>query len=158
MIINISRFTENDLETLNIAYANNTAVQSFISNCDEQDVAAVLLDVNSTSVWTMSPPSFQKFLNDLRENVTVKIRYTISIMRRSHEPQADVVETSQIFYLNGNDSAREELIRILDGEDRNQLVHLPLLFPKFLKVANTLRLNMICMNVDEINNFMVYHV
>lgn len=114
-------------------YSNNTSALSFISNYDEQDIAAILLDVNSTSVWMMSPPSFHKFKNDLRGNVTVKIRYSISISRRSHE-QSDVVEMSQTFYLAESDPARVELIRVFDGIDPNQWIHLPLLFPKFVKV------------------------
>lgn len=114
-------------------YANNTSAQSIFSKYDEQDIAAVLLDVNSTSVWTMSPPSFLKLNNDLRENVPVKIRYSISISRRTHE-QSDVAEMNQIFYLTENHPARVELIRVIDEIDPNQWIHLPLLFPKFVKV------------------------
>lgn len=115
-------------------YANNTEVQSIISNYDEEDIAAILLDVNSTSLWMISPPSLQKFKNDLHKNVTVKFRYSITISRLAHD-EPNAVEANQIFYLHGNDLARQQLIRILKDGVHEQRVHLPSLFPKFLKVT-----------------------
>ena len=113
---------------------NNTAAQSIISKYDEEDVAAISLDINSSSLWLMSPPSLQKLKRYLRENVTMKFRYSISISRLTHA-QSDVVEDNQVFVMHENDAARQELIRIIQyGIVFQNRVHLPFLFPKFLKV------------------------
>lgn len=109
-------------------------MQSLISNYDEQDIAAISLDVNSNSVWSISPPSLEKLITDLRNNATVKIRYAISISRISHDQPSDVVKVNRVYYLHGSDSARLELLSILNENYSNQRVHLPFLFPKFLKV------------------------
>lgn len=111
-------------------------MQSFISNYDEEDIAAISLDVNSTSLWTISPPSLQKLKDDLIGNVTIKFRYKIAVSRQTHEQSSDTVETNQIFHLSDNDLGRQELIKILNQNDHNQLVHLPHLFPKFVKVLH----------------------
>lgn len=128
------RFSETDFDTLKSVYANNTAAQSIISKYDEEDVAAISLDVNSSSLWLMSPPSLQKLKRYLRENVTMKFRYSVSISRLTHA-QSDVVEDNQVFVMRESDAARQELIRIIQDGDQSQRVHLPFLFPKFLKVT-----------------------
>lgn len=128
------RFSEIDFDTLKSIYVNNTAAQSIISKYDEEDVAAISLDVNSSSLWLISPPSLQKLKRYLRENVTMKFRYSISISRATHA-QSDVTEDNQVFVMHENDAARQELIRIIQDGIQKQRVHLPFLFPKFLKVT-----------------------
>lgn len=109
-------------------------MQSIISKYDEEDIAAISLDINSSSLWFISPPSLQKLKRHLRENVTVKFRYSISISRLTHE-EANVAEVNQVYFMHEMDSARQELIRIINDGDYNQRLHLPFMFPKFLKVT-----------------------
>lgn len=127
------RFSERDFDTLKRIYANNTDIQSIISKYDEEDIAAISLDVNSTSLWLMSPPSLRKLKSQLRENVTVKFRYSISVSRLTHE-QSDVAVDNQVYFMHENDATRQELIKIILDGDHNQIATLPFLFPKFLKV------------------------
>lgn len=111
-------------------------MQSFISKYDEEDIAAISLDVNSTSLWTISPPSLRKFKDDLNKNATIKFRYSISVSRQTNDKSSEIIETNQIFYLSEKDLARQEITKILNRNDQTQKVHLPYLFPKFLKVCN----------------------
>lgn len=104
-----------------------------MSKYDEEDIAAVSLDINSSELFSISPPSLAKLKNYLRENVTVKFRYSISVLRLSHD-QSDVVEENLIYYMRENDEARQQMIRIIQDGQNDQRVHLPFLFPKFLKV------------------------
>ncbi|XP_031619192.1 piezo-type mechanosensitive ion channel component-like isoform X2 [Contarinia nasturtii] len=133
---NIHQFDKNDFNQLKKVYKNNTSVRSFILNYDETDIAAISLDVNSTSLFMMSPPSLQKFKNDLNQNVKIKIRYLISVSRLTHD-DSDVVEFSKKFDLNADAEARQEMFKILSDGDHAQRVHLPLILPKFLKVMNS---------------------
>lgn len=128
------RFTESDLHTLKRIYANYTEVETFIDNYDEKDVAAIMLDSNSTSLWTISPPNLRRFKNNLIGNATMKFRFKISISRLSYDPPTEQVEASQVFHLTATNAARQELLRALNKNTRNRHVHLVNLFPKFLKV------------------------
>lgn len=128
------RFTETDFLTLKSIYANYTKVQSLFDNYDEKDVAAVLLDPNSTSLWTISPPNLQRFKSDLNANETIKFRLIISVSRLTYDQLSDRVETNQVFDLTAEHSARQELLKALNRNDQNQHIHLVNLFPKFLKV------------------------
>lgn len=128
------RFTESDILALKRIYANYTKVQSFIDNYDEKDIAAISLDTNSTSLWTISPPNLRRFKNTLHGNVTIKFRFTISISRLSYDQFAERVETSQVIYLTAEDVARQELLNALNKNIPDRHVHLVNLFPKFLKV------------------------
>lgn len=129
------RFTESDFLALKRIYANYTREQSFIENYDEKDVAAILLDTNSTSLWTISPPNLRRLKKNLDGNVTMKFRFTISISRLSYDQYAERVETSQVFYLTAEDAARQQLLNALNSNIPNRHVHLENLFPKFLKVG-----------------------
>lgn len=128
------RFTESDLLTLKRIYANYTEVETFIDNYDEMDIAAVLLDSSSTSLWTISPPNLRRFKNNLSGNATMKFRFKISVSRLSYDPLGERVETSQVFHLTAADTARQQLLNALDRNTPNRHVHLVNLFPKFLKV------------------------
>lgn len=130
------RFNERDFDTLKRIYANNTDIQSIISKYDEEDIAAISLNVNSVSLWLMSPPILQELKSQLNQNVTVKFRYSISVSRLTHE-QSDVAEDNQVYFMQENDKTmtRQELIRIILDGDHNQHATLPYLFPKFLKVG-----------------------
>lgn len=132
----LPRFTDVDLDRLREIYKNNTDVQSFISTYDEQDIAAISLDKNSITIWNISPPSLQKLKKDLSSNVTINIRYSISISRITHDQTFDVMEANQFYYLNGNTSAKQDLLSILNEDDQNRRIRLPFLFPKFLKVIS----------------------
>lgn len=130
------RFTESDYVALKSIYENNTAAQSLIAGYEEDDIAAVSLFANSTSLWLISPPSLHRFKNDLLDGAPVKIRYTISISRLTHDQSSDIVETNQAFHLAGNDSVRQDLLEILNEENSEKYIRLPNLFPKFLKVSD----------------------
>lgn len=136
------RFTESDFRTLKRVYANNTDVQMFIDNYDERDVAAVTLDSNSTSLWTISPPNLRRFIYHLHGNATMKFRFSVSLSRVSYNPSTEQVHTSQVFHLTEADAARQELLSALNKYSRNRQVQLVNLLPKFLKVWDRLSLKL----------------
>lgn len=117
-------------------YANYSEVQTIINNYDDKDIAAIMLDSNSTSLWAISPPNLQRFKNNLNGNATMKIRFTISVSRSSYDPLGVRVETSQEFHLTAADAARQQLLNALNKNSPNRNVHLVNLFPKFLKVRD----------------------
>lgn len=107
----------------------------FISNFDEEDIAAISLDVNSTSLWTISPPSLRKLKDDLISDVPIKIRISISVSRLTHGESIDTVEANQIMYLSKSHHARQELLRAMIQLNQNHVVQFSHFLPKFIKVC-----------------------
>lgn len=132
----IFRFTDSDFLTLKEIYANDTKMQSIIDNYDEKDIAAVLFDSHSTSLWTITPPNLQRFKNELNGNGTIKFRFIISVSRRTYNQNSDRVEKTQEIYLTADNPARKELLSAINKKNPNRYVHLVNLFPKFIKVWN----------------------
>lgn len=100
-------------------------------------MAAIQLGSNSTSLWTISPPDFERLREDLEKNVTLKVRYKFSISRQTFsEKMAGTVEGDQKIDLAPE--AREGLIKMLNHthNSTDKRVQLSFLFPKFLKVKN----------------------
>lgn len=108
----------------------------FISKYDEEDVAAISLDLNSTSLWTISPPSLNKLKNDLIGDIPVKIRIAISVSRLTHGESTDTVEANQIVYMSKDHPARQELLRAIIQLNQNHVIRFSHLFPKFIKVCS----------------------
>lgn len=130
----IFRFTDSDLLAFKRIYANYTKVQSFIDNYDEKDIAAVLLDSNSTTLWTITPPNLQRFKNDLNGNAMIKFRFTISVSRRTYNQYSDRIEKGQEFHLTADHPARKQLLNAINSNHPNHYVHFVNLLPKFIKV------------------------
>lgn len=109
--------------------------ETFLSNYENDDVTAVELGPNSTSLWSISPPDFQRLKSDLANNVTLQIRYKYSVSRTTHsEKMAAVVEAEQTFELTSKSPVRQQLITMLNEGSKGARIQLPFLFPKFLKV------------------------
>ncbi|KAH8352510.1 hypothetical protein KR084_004589 [Drosophila pseudotakahashii] len=65
------------------AYIKEKQALTFIAGYDATDVAAVRLAGNSPSLWNIAPPDRQRLLNDLRNNHTLKARFSYSLTRKA---------------------------------------------------------------------------
>lgn len=122
---------------------------TFLSNYEANDLAAVELGPQSTSLWIISPPDLDRLKADLAKNVTLKIQFKYTVSRLTNtEKIAGTVSGERSFDLKNDTSARKELLSMLNSttltsstglnEKRSQL---PFLFPKFLKVIELFSLN-----------------
>uniref|UniRef100_A0A182VUH8 Piezo-type mechanosensitive ion channel component n=1 Tax=Anopheles minimus TaxID=112268 RepID=A0A182VUH8_9DIPT len=112
------------------------AAQTFLSNYEPADVAAVQLGISSTSIWNISPPDRARLLNDLMNNVTLtcRFRYTISRMTNSKE-NPGVISEERTYQLEDG-PARQALINSLTREKDDTAVLMNIM-PKFLRVQNS---------------------
>lgn len=118
-----------------LPYVKDRSAVTFLSNYESDDVAAVELGSNSTSLWSISPPDLARLKDDLINNVTLKVRYKYSISRETFsEKMAETVDGDQKIDLSPE--ARAGLIAMLNHESNVKRVQLPFLFPKILKVKN----------------------
>lgn len=117
---------------------------TFLSNYESNDMAAVVLGPQSTSLWIISPPDLERLKEDLAKNVTLKVQYKYTVSRETNtEKIAGTVSSERSFDLKADTPARQELLSMLNStvltnttslnEKRSQL---PFLFPKFLKVGS----------------------
>lgn len=115
---------------------------TFLSNYEANDLAAVELGPQSTSLWIISPPDLQRLKNDLSANTTLKVQFKYTVSRITNtEKIAGTVSGERSFDLKADTPARKELLDMLNSstltaqtgsdEKRSQF---PFLFPKFLKV------------------------
>lgn len=138
------RFNEQNYEQFKNAYIKDRSAMTFLSNYNFDDLAAVILGPQSTSLWIISPPDLERLKDDLAKNVTLKVQYKYTVSRGTNtEKIAGTVSGERSFDLKDDTPARHELLNMLNSttltsstganEKRSQL---PFLFPKFLKVID----------------------
>lgn len=129
------RFTAKLYNNFTLPYVKDRSAVTFLSNYESDDVAAVQLGSNSTSLWAISPPDLGRLKDDLINNVTLTVRYKYSMSRKTFsEKMAETVDGDQKIDLSVE--ARTGLIAMLNHESNVKPVQLSFLFPKFLKVKN----------------------
>lgn len=144
-----SRFSEGEYESFQNVYKTNRPATTFLSNYEGNDLAAVELGPQSTSLWIISPPDLDRLKNDLANNITLKVQFKYTVSRITNtEKIAGTVSGERSFDLKDDTPARKELLDMLNSstltnstnanEKRSQL---PFLFPKFMKVSEKISKN-----------------
>lgn len=146
MYLFLFRFKELDFVSFQKAYQqqNDKPALTFLSNYEANDLAAVELGPQSTSIWIISPPDLNRLKDDLAKNVTLKVQFKYTVSRLTNtEKIAGTISGERSFDLTAETPARKELLGMLNSttltsstgadEKRSQL---PFLFPKFLKVID----------------------
>lgn len=128
-------FDEPNYTALKKAYLKDRSALTFLSNYEANDVSAVVLGPNSTSLWIISPPDLERLKDDLEKNVTLKIQYKYFVSRVTNtEKIAGTITSDRSFDLKADTPARKDLLDMLDNTTDLNPTQLPFLFPKFLKV------------------------
>nr|NP_001188719.1 piezo, isoform I [Drosophila melanogaster]M9MSG8.1 RecName: Full=Piezo-type mechanosensitive ion channel component [Drosophila melanogaster]ADV36969.1 piezo, isoform I [Drosophila melanogaster] len=137
------------------AYIKEKQALTFIAGYDATDVAAVRLAGNSPSLWNIAPPDRQRLLNDLRNNHTLKARFSYSLTRKAPaKGLKENVGDEHAISLDESFEGRAALIHMLsethDVEpiysngttngttpEVEEVVVIPGMIPKFIKVLNS---------------------
>ncbi|XP_077295229.1 piezo type mechanosensitive ion channel component [Arctopsyche grandis] len=142
---NIEVFTEGQWDTLSNIYKKDRTAQTFLSNYVFDDLAAVMLNGNSTNIWSVSPPDIDRLKLDLASNdsINVKFSYVISHKTNSKENPPLIEEDIDVAleaFINGKrNEKREILISMLDGNsstNNSNGIIMENMFPKFVKIFN----------------------
>lgn len=131
------RFNDDEFKVFSSFFTQDRAAQTFLSNYEANDIAAVLLGANSTSLWNISPPDLQRLKNDLaNSNTTLKVRYKYTVSRVTYsEKMSGTISAEQSFDIIGESPIRKGLLAMLNHESNTTRVEMTYLFPKFLKVG-----------------------
>ncbi|KAH8298058.1 hypothetical protein KR018_005770 [Drosophila ironensis] len=144
------------------AYIKDKQALTFITGYDATDVAAVKLAGNSPSLWNIAPPDRQRLLNDLRNNHTLKARFSYSLTRKAPaKGLKENVGDEHAISLDESFEGRAALIKMLSETHElevppisltengttpanatvlpasEEVVVLPYMIPKFIKVLNS---------------------
>ncbi|XP_016961874.1 piezo-type mechanosensitive ion channel component isoform X5 [Drosophila biarmipes] len=143
------------------AYLKEKQAITFIAGYDATDVAAVKLAGNSPSLWNIAPPDRQRMLNDLRNNHTLKARFSYSLTRKAPaKGLKENVGDEHAISLDESFEGRAALIRMLSETHEAEPIHsntttngtipsptptpeveevvvIPGMIPKFIKVLNS---------------------
>lgn len=79
-IIDNCSFKEKNWELLKKQYSRNKVALTFLSNFESDDVAAVELGANSTSLWIISPPDLDRLLEELKSSKRIFIKLSVGVL------------------------------------------------------------------------------
>lgn len=133
-------FNEQNYEAFKTVYqqVSDRSALTFLSNYDANDLSAIILGPNSTSLWIISPPDLNRLKDDLMKNVTLKVQYKYIVSRVTNTDKiAGTITRERSFDLKSETPARKELLDMLNQVSNQKPTQLPFLFPKFLKVKQT---------------------
>lgn len=135
---NIHTFTGSNLNNFMEAYTESKHASAFMSAYDSNDIAAIQLPGNSSSVWEISPPDMTRLLDDLTNNKTLTLRFHYNFHKTGSKGDQVGIGGSHIFSVNETFAGREALMNMLQGKSApTEYIEIPTMLPKFLKILNT---------------------
>jgi hypothetical protein len=133
------RFKKDDLRVFKRLYEKDSRASAFLADYNEHDVALLQMNVNSSSVWNVSPPSFDKLLQGFENGSVQAINISYEFSQIGYVKDKDALLKFD-HVLSREDNAN--LAEILKGNLKDSIT-LPAVFPKFINVANTGKVNLI---------------
>ncbi|CAG0881547.1 unnamed protein product [Cyprideis torosa] len=129
-----------DFDRMSRTYQYFRDAVSFLSNYQHEDVVLVQLKGNSTATWSISPPSQEEMVDELRTGATdlsITLSYRVT---RSAEGVvlSGVLEGQEKYTLEPNDPLRLRLADVIDPAlSVNQTLSIPHMLPKFLRISSS---------------------
>lgn len=141
------KFSQKDFDTLkNI----DSGSYSFLKDYTPDDVFCISIPGNSTSIWLISPPSFENLKEQLKEPDPVELNFFYSITRVStglkNEQISEIVSASKQSKLFNE--TKLELYQILNNEYSSGSVKLESVYPRFVHARTKGNL----VEIDSIKN------
>lgn len=68
MIVFICRFTEGEITKFRARYNGYKVAETFLSNYEAADIAAVKLSVDSANIWSISPPDRKRMVAEINSS------------------------------------------------------------------------------------------
>lgn len=134
----IFSFTEAELNKFKSSYKNYKSSQTFLSNYEADDIAAVKLSVDSANIWSISPPDRKRMVAEINStNNKLKVRLEYKVSHRTSNPEdAGVIPDNVEIIIPPNSEVRNNLLMMLEGQNVTSETLFKYILPKFLKVTN----------------------
>ncbi|XP_052818789.1 piezo-type mechanosensitive ion channel component 1-like isoform X1 [Mya arenaria] len=89
---NIQQYNEGQYLSLKNDYDKDVSATMFLNNYKPEDISLIQLDGKSTSVWTISPPSFSRLIKDLQNDSTpITMDFIVSFTRAPHDQAGETL-------------------------------------------------------------------
>ncbi|KAM7311188.1 piezo-type mechanosensitive ion channel component-like [Ixodes scapularis] len=113
-------------------YKSSALAQGFLTSHDVSDVSLITLNGNSTAVWTVSPPSRNALVDELRSSaVTLRLKWSFTRDVDDETNAEKLVENEHSVQLT-DEAVRMRLSNMLTGSAEN--VTVPPILPRYLLV------------------------
>ncbi|CAN7985926.1 unnamed protein product [Ixodes hexagonus] len=117
---------------LQAEHKSSALAQGFLANHDVSDVSLVTLNGNSTAVWSVSPPSRNALVNELKRSpVTLRLQWSFT-RDVDDETNAEKMVENEFSVQLSDEAVRKRLSDMLMGTADN--VTVPPILPRYLLV------------------------
>ncbi|KAM6219757.1 piezo-type mechanosensitive ion channel component 2 [Rhynchocyon petersi] len=138
------------------AFAKDTGAMQFLENYEKEDITVAELEGNSNSLWTISPPSKQKMINELKDpNSSFSVVFSWSIQRNMSLGAKAEIATDKLSFPLKN-ITRENIAKMIAGnntESSKTPVTIERIYPYYVKAPSDSNSKPIKQLLSE-NNFM----
>ncbi|XP_055478902.1 piezo-type mechanosensitive ion channel component 2 isoform X3 [Psammomys obesus] len=138
------------------SFATNTGAMQFLENYEREDITVAELEGNSNSLWTISPPSKQKMIQELTDpNSSFSVVFSWSIQRNMTLGAKAEIATDKLSFPLA-DVTRNNIAKMIAGNDTessNTPVTIERIYPYYVKAPSDSNSKPIKQLLSE-NNFM----
>ncbi|XP_034373960.1 piezo-type mechanosensitive ion channel component 2 isoform X3 [Arvicanthis niloticus] len=138
------------------SFGPNSGAMQFLENYERQDITVAELEGNSNSLWTISPPSKQKMIQELTDpNSCFSVVFSWSIQRNMTLGAKAEIATDKLSFPLAN-ATRTSIAKMIAGNDTessNTPVTIEKIYPYYVKAPSDSNSKPIKQLLSE-NNFM----
>ncbi|XP_050013921.1 piezo-type mechanosensitive ion channel component 2 isoform X4 [Alexandromys fortis] len=138
------------------SFTTNTGAMQFLENYEKEDITVAELEGNSNSLWTISPPSKQKMIQELTDpNSFFSVVFSWSIQRNMTLGAKAEIATDKLSFPLANET-RNNIAKMIAGNDTessNTPVTIERIYPYYVKAPSDSNSKPIKQLLSE-NNFM----
>ncbi|XP_031221714.1 piezo-type mechanosensitive ion channel component 2 isoform X5 [Mastomys coucha] len=138
------------------SFLHNSGAMQFLENYEREDITVAELEGNSNSLWTISPPSKQKMIQELTDpNSCFSVVFSWSIQRNMTLGAKAEIATDKLSFPLAN-ATRNSIAKMIAGNDTessNTPVTIEKIYPYYVKAPSDSNSKPIKQLLSE-NNFM----
>ncbi|KAL1773612.1 piezo-type mechanosensitive ion channel component 2 isoform X2 [Sigmodon hispidus] len=138
------------------SFTSNSGAMQFLENYEKEDITVAELEGNSNSLWTISPPSKQKMIQELTDpNSCFSVVFSWSIQRNMTLGAKAEIATDKLSFDLANET-RKNIAKMIAGNDTessNKPVTIEKIYPYYVKAPSDSNSKPIKQLLSE-NNFM----
>ncbi|MEJ1279307.1 piezo-type mechanosensitive ion channel component 2 [Cricetulus griseus] len=121
------------------SFTTNSGAMQFLENYEKEDITVAELEGNSNSLWTISPPSKQKMIQELTDpNSCFSVVFSWSIQRNMTLGAKAEIATDKLSFPLANET-RNNIAKMIAGNDTessNTPVTIEKIYPYYVKAPS----------------------
>ncbi|XP_023243944.1 piezo-type mechanosensitive ion channel component 1-like isoform X2 [Centruroides sculpturatus] len=116
-------------------FKKEPSAMTFLTNYHAKDTALISLSGNSASFWTISSPSQDALIKELKSDNVLKMKLSLAFFRTVNKySDSEKIVTNEYEIPLINKTARNLIASVLKGEENKTSIVIDKIFPKYLRV------------------------